>query len=385
MRILHICLCGPVTDGWTYQDNLLPKYHRRLGHDVSLITSKWIWSTDGRLIKTDLSSYVNADGVRIIRLNIRGDRPPLYKFRRFEGLRAALEEARPDLLFVHNVSFLDVDVIVQYRKEHPAVRIRADNHSDFSNSARGLLSKRILHGLIWRRRAQMLLPFADRFYGVLPARVDFLAEQYGIPRDRCELLPLGTDDDRAEEAERTQAGAAVRARYGIAPEDFLLVTGGKIDPAKRQVLLLMEAVSRLPGVRLLIFGPVAPELQPAFSAHLAEGGGRIVHTGWIAPEETFSHLAAADLAVFPGRHSALWEQAAGQGIPLLCRYWTGTTHINADGNARFLMQDSADEMAEVIRLLSARGTEWQNMKRAAQHCRSAFLYSGIAKQSLRDL
>ena len=385
LRIVHICLCGPVTDGWTYQDNLLPKHHRLLGHDVSVITSQWIRSTDGRLVKTDRTAYDNADGVRMIRLAIRGNRSPQYKFRRFAGLRAALEAEQPDLLFIHNVAFADTDVIVRYLRTHPDVRVLADNHSDFSNSARGPLSRRILHGVIWRHCAQRLLPYTAKFYGVLPARVDFLAEQYGIPRERCALLPLGADDGPAEEAARTQAGAALRAEYGIAPEEFLVVTGGKIDSAKRQTLLLMEAVVRLPGVRLLIFGPVDPALRDAFDARLAAGGGAVLHTGWIAPEATYAHLAAADLAVFPGRHSALWEQAAGQGIPLLCRYWEGTTHVNAGGNARFLTRDSADEMAGVIGLLSGRGPEYRAMRQAAERCRTRFLYSGIAAQTLRDI
>ena len=35
-KILHICLSGIVTDNFLYQDNLLSKYHKRLGYKVSL-------------------------------------------------------------------------------------------------------------------------------------------------------------------------------------------------------------------------------------------------------------------------------------------------------------------------------------------------------------
>ena len=32
MKVVHICLGGPVTDGWNYQDNLLTKYMKKNGH-----------------------------------------------------------------------------------------------------------------------------------------------------------------------------------------------------------------------------------------------------------------------------------------------------------------------------------------------------------------
>ena len=33
------------------------------------------------------------------------------------------------------------------------------------------------------------------FYGVTPARCDFLHEMFDIPREKIHLLPLGADDD----------------------------------------------------------------------------------------------------------------------------------------------------------------------------------------------
>lgn len=43
MRIVHICLQAPYNDYWGYQDNLLPKYHRKSGHDVTVITTSTIY------------------------------------------------------------------------------------------------------------------------------------------------------------------------------------------------------------------------------------------------------------------------------------------------------------------------------------------------------
>ena len=37
--ILNIALSAPYNDYWGYQDNLLPKYQRKLGHQVIIITT----------------------------------------------------------------------------------------------------------------------------------------------------------------------------------------------------------------------------------------------------------------------------------------------------------------------------------------------------------
>ena len=37
MKIVHICLGGPFSDGFSYQENLITKYQVKMGLDVSLI------------------------------------------------------------------------------------------------------------------------------------------------------------------------------------------------------------------------------------------------------------------------------------------------------------------------------------------------------------
>ena len=67
-KVLHVCLCGPFSDGFSYQDNVLTKYHKKLGHQVFLITSCLSWSHSGEIIKVPKANYLNEDGVNVIRL-----------------------------------------------------------------------------------------------------------------------------------------------------------------------------------------------------------------------------------------------------------------------------------------------------------------------------
>lgn len=199
-KVVNICLYGPVTDGWSYQDNLLPKYQKENGNDVTVITSKWIWNSDGKLVKTDEQDYYNEYGIHTIRLDIKGDEALTSKFKRFHGLYSQLEKEKPDIIFVHCFQFLDIDEVIRYAKKHVDVIIYVDNHCDFSNSATNWISKNILHKIVWKSKAKKLNPYVKKFYGVIPARVDFLAEMYDLPREKIELLEMGADDEKVQNA-----------------------------------------------------------------------------------------------------------------------------------------------------------------------------------------
>ncbi len=382
MKIVHVCLIGTFTDGRNYQENMLSKFHKKLGADVTVLTSKWIQSDDGRPHKIDpRDTYIDANGVRIIRLPMKGREYLYKKFKRYVGVYETLEKEAPDFLFIHGVASLECRALVRYLKKHPGVRACADNHADFSNSATNFLSRRILHGIVWKFCAKSLVPVVEKFYGVMPARVDFLVDVYGLPKDRCELLVMGGDDDLAAAARQPGVAEEIRRRYGIDEKDFLIITGGKIDAWKTQTLLLMQAVREIedPRLRLIVFGSVTADLKEKVDALV--DGKKVQYIGWVQGTESYRYFAAADLAVFPGRHSVFWEQVAAQGVPMLCKDWPGTHHVDAGGNVGFLTRDSADEIRERILALLEDPAAYASMKEIAMtKGTETFSYGKIAKK-----
>lgn len=380
-KVVHIMLAGPVTDGWTYQDNMITKYHKKLGHDVTMITSKWVWGTNGKLEKTDRNEYINVDGVSVVRLELSGKDSFEKKYKRYIGLSEKLEQEAPDVLFIHNVSFGNMDDIVRYIQKHPNIKVYVDNHSDFSNSGTNWLSKNVLHKVIWKRNAKMIEPYTNKFYGVLPARVDWLKEMYSLPVAKCELLVMGGDDEEIENAEAMDARKEIRTRYSVKDDDFLIMTGGKIDSAKKQTLLLMEAVHKMqnPKIKLIVFGSVEEALMPEVKR--LSDGDRVKYIGWLKGSDSYKYFSASDLVVFPGRHSVFWEQVVAQGIPMICKYWEGTTHVDLGGNVRFLCKDQVDEIQNMIEFV-LREEVYTEMYRIAQEKKEKFRYSQIAKRSI---
>lgn len=381
--IVHLCLCGPVTDGWNYQDNLLPKYHKKMGMDVTIITSHWIWGEDGKLTIDPREEYYNENGILVKRLDIAGGRTLSDKFKKYESLVDTLEKCSPDILFIHGCQYMDVVAVVKYVKKRKPV-VYVDNHADYSNSATNWLSKNVLHKIVWRSMAKRLEPVTTKFYGVLPARVDFLHDLYGIDKKKIELLVMGVDDEVAENVSNRDSVGKTREKFGITGDEYLLVSGGKIDRAKCQTLDLMKAVKQMEGnLKLIVFGSVEEELKEQF-ADLVDGQ-KIIYAGWLSAYESNELFAIADLVVFPGRHSVFWEQVVGLGIPLMVKRWDGTDHVDVNGNCVFLEKSDEDEMKDKISMLYKDLNQRKVLKQRAEAAKQNFLYSTIAKKSIDQL
>ena len=379
MRILHICVTGPYTDGFNYQENMLTKYQVKAGHEVHVIASQWEWSKDGKIKKHNGNlEYVNSDGVSVTRLSIVGNRDIFYRYKRFVGFYNSIEKINPDIIFVHNLQFFDIREIVHYSKNH-SVKIYADNHADFLNSARNKLAI-IFYKIVWRHMAHMIEPYTTKFYGVLPARVDFLKDIYKVPIEKCELLVMGADDEEVCRAGKAENQKKVRDELKIALEDFLIVTGGKIDEQKSQTLVLMEAVKRIDNnkIKLLIFGPVSEGIKEEFDRNF--DAFKMRYVSWANRQQSYDYFAIADLIVFPGKHSVYWEQAVGQGKPMICKYFKGINHVDIGGNVEFIDDDSVEHILSKINIIVQDPEKYTRMKDVAtKKGMSIFSYKRIAE------
>lgn len=385
MKIVHICLVMGYTEGLNYQENNMIKWQALDGHEVSLITTDHCFNEGEWGVCRTENDYINSQGVHIIRLPFAFHLP--YQINRqigiFRGTIKKLEKLCPDIIFIHNVQFQDIHRIAAYKRKHPEVLIYVDNHSDFSNSARNWFSRNTLYRFWWKPCAKAIEDKVEMFFGVMPSRMDFLKNIYGISSQKINLLVMGADDMSVTHGESPDVQRKVRERFGIKEKDFLIVTGGKIDVFKTQTLLLAKAVQEIPeeNVKLLIFGSVEKELQEKLLA-LCDGI-KIQYIGWAKGEQSYEYFASADLVVFPGRHSVYWEQVTAQGIPMLCKYWDGTTHVDIGGNVEFLMEDSVKEIKRKLTELLDNPEKYRKMKKAAESDRrKEFFYKNISRRAI---
>ena len=161
MKIVHLCLGAFFPDNYSYQENMLPKFHKRMGHEVEVIASQETFDASGKPSYTDFAgSYQNEYDIKVTRLKCSFPDKVNRKLKKYVGVYKAIDESKPDLLFIHNCQFISIFDVIKYLKKHPDTKVFVDNHSDFMNSAKTGLSKNVLHGVIWKNCAWAINKYA---------------------------------------------------------------------------------------------------------------------------------------------------------------------------------------------------------------------------------
>jgi len=388
MRIVHICLAAFYIDGFGYQENILPKVHRQMGHEVEIIASTETYLDHARLGHVEPSSYINEHGIQVHRLPYARWAPRRLrsKIRAYLGLEERLRAFRPDLIFVHDVQFWDFLTLRRYVLKNPTP-IFADCHADYVNSAQGFVSRRILHRSLYRGILKRVDAVVDRYFPTLPSRADFLHEMYGLDKAKMELLPFGADDTQTVGLDRAAVRRDMRAALGIDAQAAVLVTGGKLD-LRKNIHTLIERFSaarragNLRSSHLIVFGEPNADVQAELDRLDIDANVHML--GWTPASEIYKAFWAADLAIFPGTHSVLWEEAIGHGLGAVIHRWPGMDHLDLGQNVRFIDEASpatldillsdltADNGAEIHRLTAS----------AAEKGPRAFSFSAIAAKAI---
>lgn len=385
MKILHLCLSAFYIDNYGYQENLLPRMHKIQGHEVKIIASTETFIDNRKLGYLKPSSYINEDGIPVVRLPYVKWLPLFFakKLRYYSNTYAEIEKFNPDFIFMHDAQFGSITEVVRYLKNHPTVKLNVDGHSDFTNSARGYFSKKILHGIFYKRCIKKIEPYANHFFGTLPNRVDFFKEVYGVPSSKVELLVMGADDQLVKRAIESKQRELIRKKYGISDKTFLVVSGGKFTKEKYDILKVMDAIIELSknrDIKMLIFGSLDNNSTFEYQFKSRCQSPNIIFAGWIKGNESYNFFEASDLVIFPGRHSVLWEQAVGQGKPCIFHYQLGHTHIDLDGNCLFIRESTTAEISNLVTNIIDNYSDFY--KKAQEVGLKKFSYFEIAKKSL---
>lgn len=387
MKILHVCINGKVfCESFAYQENLITKAHRKLGHDVTIITSNYydIDKKSGKIITGPVGEKNMEDGIKLIRLK------PVFPMRInqsvhcFYGLKNAVKKENPDLLFVHGVVSLNLRFLKKYKKCHPQIQIVYDNHADFKNSCSNKLSYAYHRYVVRNLIVPGLIGTSNHFYGVVPARCDFLHDMYGIPLSKISLLPMGAFDEDMQLEKKEAIRNEVRKQYGITPNDFLIVTGGRIEPRKN-IHVLAEAVKRsgFKNIKMLIFGSIKDEMKEIFEKLESD---RIQCIGWQPSNRVYRFFYAADVVMFPGLHSVLWEQAVASQVPCAFSKIKGFEHVDIGGNCILMEGKSVDYYQPLIEKLYNDKDYYKDLCEKARNEKSKqFLYSHIAQKVIEDI
>ena len=383
MKITHLCLGCFYIEGAEYQENVLPRKHKQLGYDVSIVSSTYCFTSDGIEKQRPTGKYINNDGIPVTIINYNKkfkDFSKTYKI--YENLYNVIFEEKPDIIFIHGAQFFSVGQVVRYKRKFPNVKIFADQHSDYINTPVNTWKRKLFYRYVGGYFVRKIANYVEKFWGVTPLRVKFLQDVYKLKPNITDLLVMGGDEAKIDFINKEKIRKELRENYNISEEDFLIVTGGKID-RRKNIHMLMQAVCEMDmtNVKLVIFGQPNDEMHSIVDVFSKNDNIRLV--GWIPAVKAYDWFLSSDLAVFPGTHSVLWEQAIACGLPGVFKYWEGMTHVNIGGNCIFLKEDSVEEIKVVLKSIIEDKPLYNYMKNISQEKGiKAFSYLEIAKKSI---
>lgn len=382
MKILHISPNGSFNDGWGYQENLLPKYQHLLGNEVVLLVVNRCWAQQ-KSVTVPCKVFVSRDGFKVIQREIKK-----VWTRKITNILSHMEiydvllDFRPDYIHFHGLVSNTINQVVRYKKRiNPQAIIVMDNHLDYNID---LLHKKKLGISLIRLYYRILFwknkKYISKVYGVTPWRQQYAVDVFGVPKNMTGVMIMGGDDEMINFQDRDKIRKEVRKQNNIDEKAFLIVTGGKIDKNKK-IDLLMEACASIPSIQLLIFGSVLDDVKNVFF-DLLQKNSNLIYIKWASTQEQYNFYFAADLVVFPGQHSVMWEQACAAKTPCLFGKWPGMDHVNNGGNCDFIEDVSVSGIrSKILEIIST--DKYDSMKKVARsNATDIYLYSSIARKSL---
>jgi 1,2-diacylglycerol 3-alpha-glucosyltransferase len=309
MRILHLCLSNFYVDGYSYQENELVRQNVSDEHETLVIASTETINSAGDICYADAGRYFGEDGAWVERVRYRRGLPhiAMRKLRMHPGIYRRIEAFAPDVILFHSACGWEIRTAARYVRNHPHVKLYVDSHEDFVNSARGPISKWLLHYAYYRPTLRSCLDQIEKVLPVNVGAIEFMRDFYGVPPEMIELYPLGSqiEDDQGYAQKRRE----IRDVLGVTEEQTLIVQSGKIDASKKLVEAL-QAFAQNPdaGLRFVIAGLIKPDVKQKVDALIATDA-RVTFLGWKSADELRAILCAADVYCQPGTQSATMQMS----------------------------------------------------------------------------
>lgn len=345
MKIVHVSLCSyPYISSWGYQENHLIEAHHRAGHEVTEITTAYIPPNykEHVLLEESLQKgeCVDEYGTKIIRLSYKYKWPLFlqYRIRVFEDFYQTLENENPDVLFVHDLQFMDLFAVKKYARTHPKCLIKCDIHVSEVNSANNLLSKVILHKFFYRWIIRSNYAIFHTIYYIADGCKEFFQKYYGISDKDVHMEELLLGGEVFGTRERAKRREIVRKSLGLSDNEVMLLHTGKLEKGKRTHDLL-EAFFKTDNRnwKLYIIGSIPESQREQIERDLARDT-RVRFLGWKSADEIRSYLCAADLYLQPGTQSSTLQTAVCCGCPCILNF---DRHTQGGGYCNILNEDQA--------------------------------------------
>lgn len=336
-----------------YQINVLSRLQSEQGHKVFIVTSEldkipdFLVSFFGKENISDKDEeFYKKTGVKIIRVPIHAyySGRSIFKL----GIFKTVDSLSPDIVFVHGEdTLIGIQFILRsIKRKYP---LFLDCHMlEMASENRFRSVFRFLY-------RNFVTPFILK-YSIPIARVvdtDYVEKHYGIPLDKTCYLPLGTDVNYFKPD--LQKRALIRARFGLEPDDFVVLYAGKLDRFKGGEFfsesLIPKVVLNNRNIVFIVVGNVDKEIGIAVEENFKRSKNKVLRFPTQAYLNLIDFYQMSDIAVYPRQCSMSFFEAQSCGLPVV--FESNEINIKRSSSGccfTFSGGDSEDFMKKIITL-----------------------------------
>jgi glycosyltransferase involved in cell wall biosynthesis len=348
MKIIHLVSYFQPQLG--YQEYFLAREHRKMGHDVTVITSDRYFPypdydktnrpiLGDRIVGAGVSEYEN---IKVIRLPIRMElncRPWLV------GIEEQVKKIQPDIIISHSIGTFS-SLRVARLKPSLNFKFVVDDHMLWSEENNSFLARLYYAFFDFKK----ILKQADRVVGVADECVEYIVKKYKFPRNRVEMIPLGANTDLFQR--NTEGGISFRKKQGIDLQKVLITYTGKLTYLKGSHNII-AAIARIKEqvkgkVALLFVGNAETEYVDFFENELKKISDYVdIHRmPAVKNPELVEIYSATDIAVWPRQASMSMIEAMSCEVPIICCDFLTERYKNNNGIP--IKEDDIEDLANAL-------------------------------------
>lgn len=334
----------PYISGVVISTHNLYKELKAMGHDVRILTL----SEDGKE-KIDGDIYKLKSFDLKIYPGIRLKKP----FNTEVG--ESIINWKPDI--IHSQTEFSTMINAKYIASKLKIPHIHTYHTMYEDYLDYILSGKVITPKTMARLTKLLLNTFNRV--IAPTvKVEKVLRGYGV-KSPMSVIPTGIDLSRFQKSITEEEKFQLRAKYGIGPNDPVLVFLGRVAYEKN-INEIIEMFSRLDGeinnLKLLIVGkgPYLNNLKELTKAKNLED--KVIFTGVVNPSEVYKYYKISDAFVTASTSETqglTYIEALSSGLPVICRYDTCIEGVVETGINGFVYKNEEEFRSSVKALFSS--------------------------------
>jgi len=376
MKIVHIMQY--YNKDFTYQENYLPKYQAKNGHEVHIITSK---ATHNKLIKNENITFYNIeiiDNVTIHRLStlfeIKGKELIMLR-----GLKQEVEKINPEIIFLHGATtgttFQSLITLRNFKN------IYIDEHIGEFNLVPFKFYK-ILFYKFFKIFYCFYSKKVNHFFAIaLDQKEHTLMKLLGIDEKNIDILPLGVENEIFKYDDNYNL--EIRKKHNILKNEVIIGYAGKFEPSKKILKVIdifLNIYKDYPNLWLILIGSGSKEYEKEIIRKI-NNHENIILIPFASSQLLSRYYSAFDIGLWIGNPSITILEAMNCGVCIIAMKNPSINHYNEDNSIILLNNDE-----EIIPTLKMLLDDKKILKEVAQKSiftiNKNFNWNEIAKRSI---